>query len=375
MKLVLKVIVCITTIILLAVSPVFATGNDEVYDELIDKSGVFDLEIPKQSEEFLSSLDAQVENPQSLLNISFGDFVGGIFKEVKGALSKPITIFTTAIAAMLLCAILNSVKSGFNSSSYGRIFSTVSVICVCGTVIVPVHSLLKSCSEVISVVTKFMLSFVPVYSGIIASSGKPILATAYQLSVVGVIQLIAEISAVVIVPLLSIYLAFCLIGSTSSQINTEGIARGVKRTATVILTFLLSVFVGLLTVQSIVASSTDSLSLKTAKFAVSTFLPVVGSAMSEALSSISGSMGLMKSAVGGFSIFALIGAFLPSVISIVLTSLSMGCAAAVGDMLGTTEVASLMRSVNSVLSILLGVVLTFFAMMAISIGIMLTIGG
>lgn len=376
MKFAIKILICSVIMLLVFVSSAFATSNeDKAYSDLLGESGADSLSVPKGAQDFLSSLNADMKNPQSLLDISFIDFFERIVNEVKGTLAKPIAMFTTVVAAMLLCALLNSVKTSFKGGSYERAFSAVSVLCVCGTLIVPVYTLLKSTSELIGVAAKFMLSFVPIYSGIIASSGKPLLATTYQFSVVGVIQLISEISSVVILPLLSIYLAFCLVGATSNQINVEGVTKGVKTTATVILTFMLSIFVGLLTIQGVVASSADSLSLKTAKFAVSTFLPVVGSAMSEALSSVSGSMGLMRSAVGGFSILALIGVFLPNVITIILTSLVMSCSAAIGDLLGTTEIASLMRSIGSVLSILLGVVLTFFAMMAVSIGIMLTIGG
>lgn len=359
-------------------TPQNGSSNDDFkqqYEELLEESGankLLDI-IPDDAKSLLDKNDIDGFDADKLLNISFFDFIASVWDAVIEALSKPLTILLSCIGIILLCALLNSFKSGFNNSSYEKVFSAVSVICIASAIIVPIAQMITRTADVIKQVSNFLLGFIPVYVGILTASGKPLSAMAYSTSLIGVVQVISRIAASVLVPLLAIYLAFCLIGSSSSHINIGGIAKGVKTTVIVVLSFLLTIFVGLLTIQGIVATSSDSLGMKATKFAVSTFLPVVGSAISEALNSVQGCMGLIKSTVGGFGIVALVAAFLPSVITIVLMQLSLSISATVSEMLDTEKVTALLKSAGSVLSLLLGIMLVFFVLLSVSITIMLTL--
>ncbi|MEG0397106.1 MAG: hypothetical protein RR612_10285, partial [Oscillospiraceae bacterium] len=279
------------------------------------------------------------------------------------------------IGIILLCALLNSLKSSFNNQSYEQVFSVVSVICISSAIIIPIANLIIKTSSLIKQVSNFLLSFIPVYVVIITASGKPISATAYSTAIIGVIQIISRISATVFVPLLGIYMAFCLIGSASHEINVEGIAKTVKTSVIVALTFLMTIFVGLLTVKSVVAASADTVALRTAKFAIGAFLPVVGSAISEALSSVQGFLGVIKSTVGGFGIIAVIAAFIPSIVTVLMMQLSLSLAGGISEALSTDKITSLVRSAQSVLSLILGITITFGVLLIVSLGVMLTVSG
>ena len=50
--------------------------------------------------------------------------------------------------------------------------------------------------------------------------------------------------------------------------------------------------------QGIISKSADSLAIKGIKFAVGSFIPIVGSAVNEALSTIAGGIGAIKAATG-----------------------------------------------------------------------------
>ncbi len=345
------------------------------YDELLEESGANRLfaDIPNDAKDLLHENNIDSIDSKDILDIGFFDFVRSVWQTTKKAVTKPLTVFLSSIGVILLCALLNSLKSGFNDASYEKVFSVVSVICIATTIIVPIAQMITKTADVIKQVSAFLLSFIPVYVGIITTSGKPISAMTYSASLAGVVQVISRISASVLVPLLAIYLAFCLIGSTSTQINIDGIARAVKNTVIVVLSFLMTIFIGLLTVQGVVATSADTVSMKATKFALTAFLPVVGAAISEALNSVQGCMGVIKSTVGGFGIIAVIAAFLPSIITVMLMQLSLSVTGAISDMLATDRITSLLKAASSVLSLLLGILLVFFVLLTVSITIMLTL--
>lgn len=344
------------------------------YQELLEQSGANELFsiIPDESKQLMIENDITSLDVTKLVNINFFDFMGSIWETVKSVVTKPLTILLTSVGIILLCALLNSLKSGFNNASYERVFSVVSVVCIAGTIIVPIAETITKTANVISQVSKFILSFIPVYVGIITASGKPISGVAYSTSLVGMVQVISYITGTVLVPLLSIYLAFCLIGSTSVNINVDGIARGVKTSVIVVLSFLLTMFIGVLSIQGVIAGASDTMSLKAAKFALSAFLPVVGGAIGDALNSVQGGMGVIRSTVGAFGIIAVVTAFLPSIISVLLMQLSLSISGAISDMFDTDRITALIRSASLVLSLILGILLLFFVLLVLSITIMLS---
>lgn len=356
---------------------VFAEDNQfqEQIDEFLDSSGANELFsiVPDDAKDILEEAEINDLSHEKLINISFMDFIKSIWESIKNTVNKPLSMFLTCVGIILLYALLNSLKSSFNNQSYEHVFSVVSIICLSSAIIIPISNIIIKIAGLIKQVSNFLLSFIPVYMGILTASGKPISATAYSTTIIVVIQIISRISSTVLVPLLAIYMAFCLIGAASNQINVEGIAKTVKTFVTVVLTFLLTIFVGLLTIQGVVSNSADTVTMRTAKFAVSAFLPVVGAAISEALNSVQGCLGIIKSTVGGFGIVALIAAFVPSIVTILMMQLSLSLSGGVSDALGTNKVSSLIRCANSVLSLILGITLIFAVLLIVSIGIMLTV--
>ena len=67
----------------------------------------------------------------------------------------------------------------------------------------------------------------------------------------------------------------------------------------------MTIFTGILSVQSIVGASADSVAVKAAKYVLSNSIPLVGSAASDAYSTVRGSILLLKNGVGGIGIAAL----------------------------------------------------------------------
>lgn len=347
------------------------------YDELFKASGanrLFSI-LPEDTAELLKENGVNGVDSESLLGMSFFELLGGLWSSFVSNLTTPFSLLATCIGIILLCALLDSMKASFKDESYEQVFSVVSVVCMGAALMAPVSRLIIDMARIIEEVSGFLLSFVPVYVGIITASGKPFSATAYSTAVIGTVQVISRISATVLVPMLGIYLAVCLIGSACTQIDISGIAQTVKKVVTTVLSFLLTIFVALLTMQSVVASAADTLSMRSAKFAVSAFLPVVGSAIGEALNSVQGCLSMISSTVGGFGVVALAISFLPGIVSVAAFQLVIFISSGVSEALGTSRITALLQAAQAVLSLMLGLLVTFAVLFIISLGVMLTVGG
>ena len=78
------------------------------------------------------------------------------------------------------------------------------------------------------------------------------------------------------------YIAACVAHAAVGNEGLKRIAGVLKWTVTSILTVLLLVFVGYLTVSGVIAGTADAVAVKAAKFTVSSMVPVVGGILSDA---------------------------------------------------------------------------------------------
>ena len=94
-----------------------------------------------------------------------------------------------------------------------------------------------------------------------------------------------------------------------AAVGNEGLKRiagTLKWVVTSILTVVLLVFVGYLTVSGVIAGSTDAVTVKAAKFTMSSLVPVVGGILSDAAETVLAGAGILKNAVGVFGMLAVL---------------------------------------------------------------------
>ena len=70
---------------------------------------------------------------------------------------------------------------------------------------------------------------------------------------------------------------------------------------------MLTIFVGLLSLEGTLSSSVDGLTAKTAKAAVSNFIPVVGKVLGDSIDTVLGCASILKNAVGIVGVVIIIG--------------------------------------------------------------------
>lgn len=151
------------------------------------------------------------------------------------------------------------------------------------------------------------------------------------------------------------------------------VAKTVKSVVSWGLGLLLTLFVGLLSLQTMVASGSDTVAAKTAKFLIGSFVPVVGSALSDAFIATQGYLRLLKTAVGAFGALAAAATFLPVFLQTAGWYLMVNLSASVSEMLGIQQTADLLKSTSATLGILLSVTLCFAILVVVSTSLVLIV--
>jgi stage III sporulation protein AE len=184
-------------------------------------------------------------------------------------------------------------------------------------------------------------------------------------------QIFSHIMLLVLTPLTTCILGVSAAGVINPDLKIDKLAEIIKKTVIWGLGFMLSLFTGLLTLQTFVASAADTVATKTAKFIISNSVPLIGGAVSDALMTVKGSIGLLKATTGTFGIVAGVLVILPPLLSTFCYKAALGIGADICEIFKVKELASLLRCGESVVSIILAMLFAFIVLTVISIGLML----
>ena len=181
-----------------------------------------------------------------------------------------------------------------------------------------------------------------------------------------------SIATHILMPVLSCILALSIVNAATPVLRLAALIGAVKKLMTGALLLIMVIFVGLLSLQTLVASSTDSLSMRTSKYIVSSSIPIVGSAVGEAYSSVVAGIGVIRSSTGAFGVICVAFISLPVLISAFAMYTAVKSAGFVAEIFGVDELKSLFNDISSVLSIALAVLVCFFLMALICTAMVMT---
>ena len=146
----------------------------------------------------------------------------------------------------------------------------------------------------------------PVVAGLAAATGAASGAAVRQGATVLFSGLLIGAIDTLLVPIVYAYVAVCAAHAAVGNEGLKRIAGTLKWVVTSILTVVLLVFVGYLTVSGVIAGSTDAVTVKAAKFTMSSLVPVVGGILSDAAETVLAGAGILKNAVGVFGMLAVL---------------------------------------------------------------------
>ena len=317
-----------------------------------------------------SSLDSE-----NLLNLTPSQVINYIFEIVKNELDAPFLLLYILFLIIVIVATVSGINGGYLSKELNKNLTTVGVLTVCSTALVPLISCMEETRKFISNLSGFNSVFTPVFSSAMAISGQIRSGAGYQMIMLFANEFLSFFISSIIMPLVFFYFAFTVVGRTVFDFNIDNLSSSIKSIVNISLTFSMTVFVSLITLKGIIGASTDSITLRTGKFFIGSFVPAVGAALSEAAGTIQKSVGLIKSTTGIFGIIAAIMYFLPPLIKVLIFKFTCLIASFIGQMIGTSRIAELLKDISNVLSLLVSIILSSGSIFVLSTAITLVISG
>lgn len=377
-----KRLFCILGLLLvLLLLPVRAMAQEEEdggeqYQQQLEDSGANELmeQLPESTQELMERYGIDAITPSKMLSLKPGDFFSLLFDLLKLEVRKPIVTLLTILGVLILAALVKEFSSALSRGQLGTVFYCVCVLVISASVVAPIVSLISDVAATIAGYCTFLLGFIPVFISVISVAGHPVAGATYNLFLFGAAQVVSSIASRTLVPLLGVYLALCMVSGLAPTLHLKDAAKGVKSVVTWTLGLATTLFTGLLSMQSFVAASADTVSIRATKFVLGTFVPVVGSSLSEAYASVKSCLSLLKTSVGAFAVIGVIFTFLPILIQVLTWWATMGVSSFAAKLLGMDQIGDVLDAISYTLGILLAIILCFAVMIIVCTTMMMSMG-
>ena len=345
--------------------PSFATERNQ---EEIWYADVWDA-LDGRTREMLSDIGITRSVADTLSDVNAKNVFAVISGIFRGELTKPLSAAFMVLAVLLAVAFFSSFLADGKLKSLAGNIGTLSIVFLLLGLVSP---MISSCVSAIELSKDFMLALIPVLGTVVAISGNPTLALSFNSVVFSFAQGISVLYARLIPSFAAVGCAFSASTAINPMMKLSRLSQLVFKSATFIMAFISGIFVAVLSVRGVIAGAADTVTIRGLRFLIGSSVPVVGSAIAEALNSVVAGVGLIKNTIGVIGIAATLFINLPVLCEIVVWKAALYILSIFCDILSEDNISSFLGSLNSVFSVLTAVICFNMFVFIISIAIIFT---
>ncbi len=361
----------ISTILIASFSFVVYSA-DEVDFETLESDIRKDLAstIDDETLEILSDIGIDDFSFDDIYNISLKNitsFFKETLKEKIGIVSEDIS---KLFCVIIIAGIVTALFKDYSDENFTGMLCVV-IVAVFTTGII--SDTLNAVVSVLDLSSKFMTGFVPIYTLIISLSGNATTALTYNTFAVILAEVISAFISSGAINIVGAYFSLGISFSINESINISRLSSVVNRTVSITLGLAASAFTGFLSLKNILSVSVDRISVRSVRFLISSLIPIVGSSISDAYSSLIGSINLIKSSVAIVGILVIIIINTPIILETLIYYLSFNILSYLSDGLSVNRVGDVLRIFAGGIRILLLTCIFEVFMLIITTGIVLSV--
>ncbi len=219
----------------------------------------------------------------------------------------------------------------------------------------------------------FSYTLLPILLTLMMTTGNIVSASAVQPILLFLITFIGNMITTFLLPLILIGTALSIISKVSDKVQIDKLAKYFKSSVVWVLGIVLTIFVGVLSLEGSLTSSVDGVTAKTAKAAVSNFIPVVGKILGDAVDTVIGCSNILKNAVGIVGVIVVIGICIIPIIKLSILTLTYYITSALCQPIADDKIVSLLSGMGDTFKVLLAMLISVSVMLMIGITLVIKI--
>ena len=294
-----------------------------------------------------------------------------IYKKILKLLGQEVTsslkVLISILVIIVIHGILKSITDSLENSNISQIIYFVQYILIVTLIMSNFTEIIKLVQETANNLVGFINVLIPLLLTLMVYTGSITTSTVLEPIILFISNFTGNIIANVLIPVVFIIVVFSIISKISERIQIEKISKFLKSSVVWFLGIVLTIFVGVVSLEGTLSSSVDGITAKTAKAAVSSVIPVVGKVLGDVVDSVLGCGVILKNAVGFIGVIVIIGICIMPIIKIGTLSIIYSLASAVVQPVADEKIVKLLDEMSGVFKLLLAILCSLSVILIIGI--------
>ncbi|PTQ53746.1 MAG: Stage III sporulation protein AE [Hydrogenibacillus schlegelii] len=308
---------------------------------------------------------------EALQGLPWSEAARGVFRYAVGELVALGGLISTLLLLTVFSTVLEHIQGAFEHRAVSRVAQYVTFLILSALVLDSFRLATESAHRAIQGMEGVMVALLPVLLSLLAATGGGLSSGLFHPLVLFFVHTSAVVIDQVVFPLFFFSAVLALVSLFSEQYAVTNLGRLLNRLAITALSVFFTVFLGVLSVQGTAAAVADGVALRTAKYVVSSTVPVFGRMFSDATETVMGAAMLLKNAVGLVGVFLLFLAAAYPAAKVFVIALVYQFSAAVLQPLENGPVVRALESIGGALMFMFAVLTALGMMFFLSLVVIL----
>ena len=296
-----------------------------------------------------------------------------IIKILGNEVSSNIKILISILVIIVIHGILKSITDSLENSNVSQIIYFVQYILIVTLIMSNFTEIIKLIKETANNLVGFINLLMPLLLTLMVYTGNITTSSVLEPIVLFISNFIGNIIVDALIPIVLIIVVFSIISKISDRVQVEKISKFLKSGVVWFLGIVLTIFVGVVSLEGTLSSSVDGVTAKTAKAVVSSVIPVVGKVLGDVVDSVLGCGVVLKNAVGVVGVIVIIGICILPVLKIATLSIMYSLASAVVQPVADDKIVKLLDEMSGVFKLLLAILCSLSVILIIGVTLVIKI--
>lgn len=304
--------------------------------------------------------------------VSYSSFFASVFSIFVDLIVKYLPMLSLIVAIGVISNLLNGIKSKFNEKSTSGLIHFVCFLAVVVLTIGMISSISKTSVSSVNSMVSQMNAIFPILLTLMIGIGATASAGGFQPIVAIISTYVADFFTYLILPLFMVSFVFGIINNLSDNIKLDKFNSFISSLFKWCVGLIFTLFFAVFTIQGISAGTFDSLSIRTTKYTIKSYIPIMGGYLSDGMDLILSSTILIKNAVGLVGILMIISTIISPLLEIVVFSLLLKLVSAILQPMGNNKTSNFLMSTSKSITMLSSCIIAVGFMYLISVGLVMT---
>ncbi|MEA5014118.1 MAG: stage III sporulation protein AE [Candidatus Limiplasma sp.] len=295
-------------------------------------------------------------------------------RKVTHAFQNSLWRMTRLLAPALLLGVLSHLRASLGREFVAKACNYAGMLLVLGFLVADMNEHAQLAKSAISGMASTMQALFPFLVTLLAAVGGRASAAFFQPAVVAASGTMTTLLQNVTLPFAMGLGVLTMVGSLCENLRITRLCKLMKQVAHWTLGFGFTVFIGVMMVQGLGSAAVDGVSIRTAKYAIDNFIPIVGGMFADTVDTLVGCSLLIKNAVGILGLFLLLATLVGPMLQTVCTLLLYSATAAVLEPVADSPLSQCIGEFSGVYTLLFIIELSVGAMFMLLVAQMLVVG-